>query len=385
MKQITYILILLVGILTSCNGSSSKSHAEGGDTLALKYAKHISIIEHDGYTQVNLTDPWKEGRILHTYYLVPKGEKGDGVAEELSQKGESKLVEAASVVRTPVERSVVFTTVHASLIIELGAGKQITGVCDLKYMNLPWVHQQVQAGKIVDCGSGLDADVEKIIDSKPEMLLVSPFENSGGYGKLEEIGIPIIEAADYMETSALGRAEWMKFYGMLYGVGKHAKTLFDKVDNNYQTLKQKAINASIHRSIITEMKTGGVWYVPGGKSVISEMIKDAGGRYVYAANNDAGSLSYPFEKVLNDAGNADVWIYKYAGHPATLQEIYADYNGYGEMKAWKTGQVYACDTETSRYFEEASFHPDRVLMDFVIILHPELPYKYLRYYHKVRS
>ena len=117
MKQITYILILLVGILTSCNGSLSKSHAEGGDTLALKYAKHISIIEHDGYTQVNLTDPWKEGRILHTYYLVPKGEKGDGVAEELSQKGESKLVEAASVVRTPVERSVVFTTVHASLII----------------------------------------------------------------------------------------------------------------------------------------------------------------------------------------------------------------------------------------------------------------------------
>ena len=384
MRKILYILILLASILTSCNGSSSKSHAEGGDTLALKYAKHISIIEHTDYTQVNLTDPWKEGRILHTYYLVPKGKKGDDVAETLKQKGENKQVEASSVVRTPVERSVVFTTVHASLIIELGAAKQITGVCDLNYMNIPWIHQQVKAGAITDCGSGLDADVEKIIDSKPEVLLVSPFENSGGYGKLEEIGIPIVETADYMETSALGRAEWMKFYGMLYGVQKHANALFDKVDSNYHTLKQKAINSKIHRSIITEMKTGGVWYVPGGKSVISEMIKDAGGRYVYAANKDAGSLSYPFEKVLDDAGNADVWIYKYAGHPATLQEIYADYHGYGEMKAWKTAQVYGCDTEKSRYFEEASFHPERVLLDFIIMLHPELRLGYLRYYHKIK-
>jgi len=114
------------------------------------------------------------------------------------------------------------------------------------------------------------------------------------------------------------------------------------------------------------------------------MIKDAGGRYVYAANKDAGSLSYPFEKVLDDAGNADVWIYKYSGHPATLQEIYADYHGYGEMKAWKTAQVYGCDTEKSGYFEEASFHPERVLLDFIIMLHPELRLGYLRYYHKIK-
>ena len=89
-------------------------------------------------------------------------------------------------------------------------------------------------------------------------------------------------------------------------------------------------------------------------------------------------------KWLLDAGNADVWIYKYAGHPATLQEIYADYHGYGEMKAWKTAQVYGCDTEKSGYFEEASFHPERVLLDFIIMLHPELRLGYLRYYHKIK-
>ena len=69
-----------------------------------------------------------------------------------------------------------------------------------------------------------DKDIERIISLKPEALLVSPFENSGGYGKLDKLHIPIIEAADYMETSPLGRAEWMKFYGMLFD--KNADSLF---------------------------------------------------------------------------------------------------------------------------------------------------------------
>ena len=60
-------------------------------------------------------------------------------------------------------------------------------------------------------------DIERIIDLRADAILLSPFENSGGYGRLEQIGVPIIECADYMETSALGRAEWMKFYGLLYG------------------------------------------------------------------------------------------------------------------------------------------------------------------------
>ncbi len=383
MKHLISKLIILICVLVSCKGTQNGAGAGDGDTVALKYAQHITIVKHDGYTQVDLTDPWKKGRILHTYYLVPKGEDNDGEAELL--KATKTSAEASSVVRTPVERSIVFTTVHTSLLIELGAKEKISGVCDLKYINIPWIQQQAKAGKIADCGNGMNADVEKVIDTKPDVMLISPFENSGGYGKLEEINIPIVEAADYMETSAMGRAEWMIFYGMLFGKEDEAKKLFASVDSSYEALKKKAIKSKIHRSVITELKTGGVWYVPGGQSTASEMLKDAGGNYAFASDKSAGSLSYPFEKVLDEAGQADVWLYKYGGHPATLQEIYSDYEGYGQMKAWKTGEVYGCDTETSTYFEEASFHPDRVLRDLIIILHPDLKLGELRYYRKISN
>ena len=136
-------------------------------------------------------------------------------------------------VRTPVERSAVFIAPHCQLMYELGCQQAIRGVCDLDYINIPDVRKRAAlsgntaAGKtssgnvsaenaaagnsIVDCGSSMAPDIERIIALKPEAILLSPFENSGGYGKLDKLHIPIIEAADYMESSPLGRAEWMKF------------------------------------------------------------------------------------------------------------------------------------------------------------------------------
>lgn len=383
MKRILSGLIILCSILVSCGGSKTKSTADGGDTIVMKYARQLVIVKHDGYTQVDVKDPWKQGHILHTYYLVPKGQDSDPLAKQLHGSKLNSIVEAKSVVRTPVNRSIVFTTIHASLVMELGARNAISGVCDLRYINLPWIHQQVKAGKIVDCGSGMNANVERIVGANPGIMIVSPFENSGGYGKLDDVGIPIVEAADYMESSALGRAEWMKFYGMLYGREKEADKLFAHVDSNYHALAALAAKARTHKSVITELKTGSVWYVPGGQSLVSTMIKNAGGRYVFASDKSQGSLSYPFEKVMYHGSNADVWMYKYDTHPATLKELAASYSGYKQMKAFRTGEVYGCNTLGTTYYEEASFHPDRVLRDFIIILHPELDLGALRYYKKI--
>lgn len=72
---------------------------------------------------------------------------------------------------------------------------------------------------------------------RPETRSHPPFafENSGGYGKLDKLHIPIIEAADYMESSPLGRAEWMKFYGMLFKkTGMHRRPLLLHLANQRQ-------------------------------------------------------------------------------------------------------------------------------------------------------
>ena len=374
-KYLLLFISFLVCIFSSCSNGKTDRYAMGGDTLHFKYARNIEAVKYDGYSVVKLKDPWKPSHTLHTYVLSENTVLNSKAVDELKSEG-------ASVINVPVKRSVIFSTVHCALLYDLNCEKSITGVCDLKYINIPDVHKRI--GKdIADCGNGMSADVEKVIDSKPQALIISPFENSGGYGKLEDINIPIVEAADYMESTALGRAEWMIFYGMLYGKEKEATNLFRSIDNNYKALKAEAIKSRIRRSVITELKTGSVWYVPGGKSTIAQMISDANGKYIYAADKSAGSLSLPFERVLDEAGNADVWMYKYDVHPSTLRELDADYSGYGEMKAFKSHEVYGADCTLTRYYEEASFHPDRLLKDIIIILHPDLRLGKLRYYHKL--
>lgn len=385
-KDLFAFLIIIIGVFTSCNHSQTRLEARGGDTVRFEYARHLKIIKYQGYSIATLTDPWKQGKILHTYALVPKGKAGDEVCKAFSSDNNQEV----TIVRTPITRSVVFTTVHCALLYDLKAESAIKGVCDLQYISIPDVQQRAKlpisdAHHVADCGNSMSSNVEKIIDLKPEAIMVSPFENSGGYGKLDKLHIPLIEMADYMEESSLGRAEWMKFYGMLFGREKAADSLFNEVKSNYEQLKQKAQTAKQTRSVFTERMMGNVWYVPGGRSVIGGLLQDARARYVFANDTHSGSVALSFESVLDRAGKADIWLFKYNEHPSTLQELLNENAGYGEFKAVKTYQVFACDCTRRPYYEEVSFHPDRLLSDVIQIVHPDIAgFAPMHYYQRLK-
>lgn len=385
-KDLFAFLIIIIGVFTSCNHSQTRLEASGGDTVRFEYARHLKIVKHQGYSIATLTDPWKQGKILHTYALVPKGKAGDEICKAFSSDNNQEV----TIVRTPITRSVVFTTVHCALLYDLKAESAIKGVCDLQYISIPDVQQRAKlpisdAHHVVNCGNSMSSNVEKIIDLKPETIMVSPFENSGGYGKLDKLHIPLIEMADYMEESSLGRAEWMKFYGMLFGREKAADSLFNEVKSNYEQLKQKAQTAKQTRSVFTERMMGNVWYVPGGRSVIGGLLQDARARYVFANDTHSGSVALSFESVLDRAGKADIWLFKYNEHPSTLQELLNENAGYGEFKAVKTHQVFACDCTRQPYYEEVSFHPDRLLSDVIQIVHPDIAgFVPMHYYQRLK-
>ena len=371
MKQLFGLFIALS--LLSCGGRMSRLQV-GGDSVVFKYATLPQIVEYDGFTVVNLANPWKDGKALHTYILVPR----DVQLPVHLPKG--------TVIRTPLQRAVVFTTVHCSLLTTLGCQQQIAGVADLKYIKIPWIQEQVKAGKIADCGDGMSPLVEKIIDIHPDAILLSPFENSGGYGRLEEIDIPLVECAEYMETSPLARAEWMRFYGLLFGCRDRADRLFAEVDKHYNSLKRHAQEAGPGRSVIVDKQVGSVWYVPGGRSTIGQMIQDAGGQYPWADDEHSGSLALPFEMVLENAIDADVWMFRYDSDRQMLpSQMLAEKEGYNQFRAFQTGEVYGCNVRTTLFYEESPFRPDWLLGDFIQILHPSLkPTAPLRYYRKLR-
>lgn len=379
--------LLAAVLLSACNGHTARQQADG-DTVALKYSSLLTIVDYDGYSVATIRNPWKEGKTLHTYVLVPRGEEkeeGRGKMEEQSADW-SDVAANATIIRTPIQRSAVFTTVHCSLLTTLGCGSQIVGVADSKYIKVPWIQEQISKGNIVDCGNGLNPVVEKIMDIKPDVIMLSPFENSGGYGKVEDLGIPIVECAEYMETSPLGRAEWMRFYGRLYGQQQRADSLFAVVDSCYQVLKQQGTQSKVQgRSVLFDKIVGNVWYVPGGRSTLGRMIRDAGGHYPWADDDQSGSLSLPFETVLERAGESDVWLYRYSSpHDTSLPELMSDHRGYDQLKAYRTGEVYGCNVEQSRFYEETPFRPDWLLSDFIQILHPDITnLPPLRYYKKI--
>ena len=378
-------------MLVSCGGRQTTASQEAGDTVVFKYATQLSIVRHKDYTEVVVKNPWKEGKILHSYLLVP-----DSIDPQDISLTSYHSPLTSTIVRTPLRRSVMFTTVHCAMLMSFGCEQSIAGVADLKYIKIPWIHEQVKAGRITDVGEGMSPVVEKIIDQRPDALFLSPFENSGGYGRLEEIGIPIIECAEYMEPSPLARAEWLRFYGMLFGCEARADSLFAVVDSSYNALKTLAGNHKVQSSkfkaqssstVLLDKVTGSVWYVPGGRSTIGQMIQDAGGDYPWADDDHSGSVSLPFEAVLEKAGEADVWLFRYSSdHDITPAELLSEHHGYDQFKAFRSGEIYGCDVERSLFYEESPFRPDWLLGDYIHILHPDIPnLPPLRYYKKVKK
>ena len=448
------LYILLCGatvalLMAACQGGkTAAADADAGDTLEMKYAKLLTIVKHgDGedasgngegadyqYAEAIIANPWKAGALLHRYILIPKGEEGDKTVAMLAKRRSMGARCTTDTVRTPVERSAVFIAPHCQLMYELGCQQAIRGVCDLNYINIPDVRKRAASAgnasaqnSIVDCGSSMAPDIERIIALKPEAILVSPFENSGGYGKLDKLRIPLIEAADYMESSPLGRAEWMKFYGMLFGkdknisttaagkaseaaVGKaseaaagkaseatagkaseatlpascelRADSLFAQIEKEYLNLKAEAGKLPKGLSILTERKTGGVWYVPGGQSTIGILLKDANARYIFSDDKHSGSLPMSPEQILAKGSQVDVWAFKYfGGAPLSQAQLLQEYDGYKALAAFNRGNIYQVDTSTVPYFELTSFHPELLLREFIILAHGERFGK-LKFYKK---
>lgn len=379
---------LVVLLVVACQGGKTAS-GEGGDTLRMKYAELLTIVKHnDGaYTEAIIENPWKKGTTLHKYILVPKGKEGDETVarlkDDIRENATLQMGSHCDIVRTPLESNVVFTAPHCQLMYELGCKNAITGVCDKDYINIPDIKERVKLsdGKastsdtdkvIIDCGSSMQPDIERIIALKPEGLFISPFENSGGYGKLDKLYIPIIETADYMETSPLGRAEWMKFYGLLFKSEERSDSLFSSIEKEYLALKAEAAKLPQGLSILTERKMGSVWYVPGGKSTMGILLKDANAKYIFADDTHSGSLAYGPERILSKGTQVDVWAFKYFGGKAlSKNDLLAEYEGYKVLKAFNSNSIYQVDTSTQPYFELTSFHPEILLREFIILAHPK--------------
>lgn len=367
----------LCTFFTACRESRPQVSTVDGDTLALRYAEHLTMIEYKEYTEIQIHNPWDKGRLLQTLRI----NKHKNENREQASKTESPAR-----LSPPFSRAILFTTTHSNLLEELGCIDAIAGICETEYIANPQLRQALAEGRIRDMGSAMTPDRERIVSLVPDIILLSPYENASTYGNLEGAGIPIIQCADYMETSALGRAEWIRFYGRLFGKGDEADSLFLAIETEYNNLRTLTDSVTYRPTVLFDTRNGSAWYVPGGRSTMAQLTHDAGGRYIFSDNTKSGSVPLSFESVLSRGEEADTWIIRYnrSHSRMSLTELSKAYQPYTLFKAYRQENVYGCNSAELIFYEETPFHPERLLRDFIQIFHPELlSNDTLRYFHKM--
>lgn len=356
----TLLAIAAVLPFTGCKQPNRANDAipSAGDTLTSEAAL-LTIVDHGDYTSALISNPWDSAAPpLQTLLLVPANRP---LPQGLPQ---------GTIIKVPLTNSLVFSSVHAGAIDELGAAGAIKGVCDAAYFKIPAIAGGLADGSIIDAGNSMSPSIERIMLLGPDAILRSPYQNSTA-GALETAGIPIIECADYMETTPLGRAEWIKLLGELYGHRDKAATIYDNVAAAYNNIKDKAAAVTDRPKVISETVTDGVWYIPGGNSYMARLFIDAGADYPWSDNTSTGSLPLDFQAVYDKAADADVWLVKSYGKDMTLDALRSIYPLNDRFKAFASGGVYACNTATATLFEDFPFHPEKLLAEYYRIFHPE--------------
>ena len=342
--------------------------------IPLQYATLLQLTAVDSFTIATIRDPHDTTKILQRYCLLEK---------DITPP--KALPKATTIIRIPLQRAAVFSSVHLALLQELHAIRQVRGVCDTQFIIDQNLQALIQHRRLTNYGGSLRPDLELLVATRADALLVSSLVDVDR-PELRKTGIPIIECADYLETSALGRAEWIKFFGLLFGQRQAADSIFQQVEGRYQSLTRQVRTLRQRPSLLVETKQGGVWYVPGGKSTMGEIYQAAGANYLFSYLNQSGSVALSFETIYKKALNADFWLIKYGDTTSlSYQRLKASYTHYSAFKAFRQHNIYACNTLQKSFYEETPFHPERLLEDLIKLFHPQLlPDHRLRYFEPLQ-
>ena len=121
-------------------------------------------------------------------------------------------------------------------------------------------------------------------------------------------------------------------------------------------------------TVMCDLRMGNMWFQPGGESTMGMFIADAGGHYLWSDKKVSGSVPLDVENVLKRGKGADIWLIKYGqATNLTYQQLKKDYPPYAQFKAWKTHNIWGCNTLHTAFYEEVPFHPERLLENLISI------------------
>ncbi|ABQ03121.1 ABC transporter substrate-binding protein [Flavobacterium johnsoniae] len=331
---------------------------------SIEYASGLSIVKYDDYSVVTVSNPWPNANKDFKYVLKEKEAK---VPDSL---------QAYTSIQIPLESVVVTSTTNIPFLEMLEVENKLVGFPHTDYISSEKTRALIDKGSVKNVGQNEKLNIEQLIELSPDLIVTFGVDNNNPMlDNLKKSGLNILIQGDWMEQSPLGKAEWIKLYGALFGKEEKAKELFDKIVQSYEQAKKLAAEKEVNSTVLYGSMYEDVWYVAKGNSWVAEFMKDAHANYLWADLKGTGSEGLSFEKVLDKAKTASVWIA--SGSFKSLDELQKANPHYGEFDAFKNKNVYSFEgklgaTGGTVYYELAPSRPDLVLKDYIKIFHPDL-------------
>ncbi|MCA0132232.1 ABC transporter substrate-binding protein [Winogradskyella alexanderae] len=369
-----FLLISLVCII-SCNNDVAVKFPKVSKEIKLKYASGFSANYYDGYKIISIKTPWPNAEKEYSYCIIDDKAKID-----------FNLNTFDAVIDTNIEKLVVTSTTHIPALELLSVENALVGFPGTDYISSEKVRMRIDNGEIRELGKNEGINTEVLLEIDPDIVI--GFGVAGvnkTFETIKKAGIPVIYNGDWVESSALAKAEWIKLFGVLFKKEREADSIFNQIEKRYNEAKILATQAGDLPSVLSGAMHKDVWYLPNGSSPEGQFLKDANVNYLWGDTVGDGSLALSFEAVFEQAKDADIWLSpSYFSSFAQLEEANSLYT---KFKAFQTKRVYTFSNTTGAtggvlYYELGTARPDLVLQDLIKICHPNLLPDYEPYFFK---
>ena len=367
------ILLLIFSVCFSCNNSNTnKKNNVISPKSTLKYAEGFEIQYFKNYSKLIIKAPYKDSKETFEFIL-----------------SDTVVKNTANTIKTPINSIVVTSTTHIPMLELLGVENKLIGYPNTNYVSSKKTRKLIDSGVVKELGNEERINTELLMSLNPNVVVgFSINSNSKMFANIEKLGIPVLLNGDWLESTPLGRAEWIKFFGVLFNKEKEADSIFNTIEVNYLEAKKTAQKSIKKPTILSGGLFKDIWNLPAGDSFEATFLRDANTNYLWADSKGSASLSLNIENVFEKGKDAELWIspsfYSSLKHLEEANDIYPQFN------AFKTKNIYSYinnrgETDGVIYFELAPARPDLVLKDLIKITHPELMQDYeFTFYEKLK-
>ncbi|MEO1032985.1 MAG: ABC transporter substrate-binding protein [Bacteroidota bacterium] len=370
-------LLLFVFAFVSCKNEPSKSTVEAtnSQTLELKYAKGFKFKNYDTYKVLEIHNPWPKADKSYTYGIPDKNAIIDWKADGFD-----------GVITNTVKKIVVTSTTHIPALELLGVEHTLVGFPGTDYISSKKTRKRIDAGEVRELGKNEGINTEVLLELNPDLVVGFGVDGvNKTFETIKKAGIPVVYNGDWVESSALAKAEWIKFFGILFNKEREADSIFNQIEKDYLSAKSIAKQALKRPTILSGAMHKEVWYLPNGSSPEAQFLKDANVDYLWSDTSGNGSLALSFEAVLDKAKDADIWLSP--SYYTSLDQLENASKLYTNFSAFKNKSVYTFSSTTGDtggvlYYELGTARPDLVLKDIIKVCHPELLPDYTPYFFK---